>query len=44
MTRARWLACLHMGAYGACAYFTGFITRGPLLARRILDGLVKAKK
>src|SRR5262249_17817848 len=28
----------------ACAYFTGFITRGPLLARRILDALVKAKK
>ena len=28
----------------ACAYFTGFITRGPLLARRILDALVKAKQ
>jgi len=34
---------LEAGA-AACAYFTGFITRGPLLARRILDGLVKAKK
>jgi len=28
----------------ACAYFTGFITRGPLLARRILDALVNIKK
>jgi dihydroorotate dehydrogenase len=28
----------------ACAYFTGFITRGPLLARRILDAIVKASR
>ncbi|OGL14629.1 MAG: hypothetical protein A3K12_14620 [Candidatus Rokubacteria bacterium RIFCSPLOWO2_12_FULL_71_19] len=28
----------------ACAYFTGFITRGPLLARRILDGLLAVGK
>jgi len=28
----------------ACAYFTAFITRGPLLARRILDALVNMKK
>ena len=28
----------------ACAYFTGFITRGPLLARRILDELLGARK
>src|SRR6266498_2305292 len=28
----------------ACAYFTGFITRGPLLARRILDALVNIEK
>ena len=28
----------------ACGYFTGFITRGPLLARRILDALVKASR
>ncbi len=28
----------------ACAYFTGFVTRGPLLARRILDSLVDAPK
>ena len=28
----------------ACGYFTGFITRGPLLARRILDALVKARR
>ena len=28
----------------ACGIFTGFITRGPLLARRILDGLQPAGK
>ena len=28
----------------ACGYFTGFITRGPLLARSILDALVKASR
>ena len=28
----------------ACAYFTGFITRGPLLARRMLDAIVKAHR
>jgi dihydroorotate dehydrogenase (NAD+) catalytic subunit len=27
----------------ACAYFTGFITRGPILARLILDALVDTK-
>jgi dihydroorotate dehydrogenase (NAD+) catalytic subunit len=27
----------------ACAYFTGFVTRGPILARLILDALVEAK-
>jgi dihydroorotate dehydrogenase (NAD+) catalytic subunit len=32
------LACLRAGAT-ACGYFTGFITRGPLLARQILDRL-----
>ena len=36
-------AALDAGAK-ACAYFTGFITRGPLLARRILDELVRARK
>jgi len=35
------LQTLQAGAT-ACGYFTGFITRGPLLARRILDALVKA--
>jgi dihydroorotate dehydrogenase len=35
------LQVLQAGAT-ACGYFTGFITRGPLLARRILDTLVKA--
>ena len=35
------LQVLQAGAT-ACGYFTGFITRGPLLARRILDALVKA--
>jgi dihydroorotate dehydrogenase len=34
------LQVLQAGAT-ACGYFTGFITRGPLLARRILDALVK---
>ncbi|HKZ05029.1 MAG TPA: hypothetical protein VJU81_06110 [Methylomirabilota bacterium] len=28
----------------ACGYFTAFITEGPLLARRILDGLLAARK
>jgi dihydroorotate dehydrogenase len=28
----------------ACAYFTGFITRGPFLARRMLDAIVKAHR
>ncbi|MGH7300042.1 MAG: quinone-dependent dihydroorotate dehydrogenase, partial [Candidatus Rokuibacteriota bacterium] len=28
----------------ACGIFTGFITRGPLLPRRILDGLSPAEK
>jgi len=37
------LQALRAGAT-ACAYFTGFIARGPLLARRILDALVKAKQ
>jgi dihydroorotate dehydrogenase len=32
------LAAFRAGAT-ACAYFTGFVTRGPLLARRILDAL-----
>ncbi|OGK79389.1 MAG: hypothetical protein A2X52_22705 [Candidatus Rokubacteria bacterium GWC2_70_16] len=32
------------GGATACAYFTGFITRGPLLARRILDGLLAVGK
>jgi dihydroorotate dehydrogenase (NAD+) catalytic subunit len=32
------LAALDAGAT-ACAYFTAFVTRGPLLARRILDAL-----
>jgi len=36
-------AALAAGA-NACAYFTGFITRGPLLARRILDGLLAVRK
>ena len=33
------LAVLDAGAT-AVSYFTGFITRGPILARRILDALV----
>jgi dihydroorotate dehydrogenase len=37
------LRALQAGAT-ACGYFTGFITRGPLLARRILDALVKASR
>ena len=37
------LQALQAGAT-ACGYFTGFITRGPLLARRILDALVKAPR
>jgi dihydroorotate dehydrogenase len=28
----------------ACGYFTAFITEGPFLARRILDGLLAARK
>jgi len=28
----------------ACGYFTGFITRGPILARMILDALVDARR
>ncbi len=37
------LQALQAGAT-ACGYFTGFITRGPLLARRILDALVNASR
>ena len=37
------LEALQAGAT-ACAYFTGFITRGPLLARRILDTLARARR
>ncbi len=37
------LRVLQAGAT-ACGYFTGFITRGPLLARRILDALVKVSR
>jgi dihydroorotate dehydrogenase len=37
------LQVLQAGAT-ACGYFTGFITRGPLLARRILDTIVKARR
>jgi dihydroorotate dehydrogenase len=37
------LQTLRAGAT-ACAYFTAFITRGPFLARKILDALVKAKQ
>jgi len=36
-------AVLDAGAT-ACAYFTGFITRGPHLARSILDALVDARR
>jgi dihydroorotate dehydrogenase len=35
-------ALLDAGAT-AVGYFTGFITRGPLLARRILDELLRAR-
>jgi dihydroorotate dehydrogenase (NAD+) catalytic subunit len=35
-------AALAAGAT-ACAYFTGFITRGPILARLMLDALVSAR-
>jgi dihydroorotate dehydrogenase len=28
----------------ACGYFTAFVTEGPLLTRRILDGLAAARK
>jgi dihydroorotate dehydrogenase len=28
----------------ACAYFTGFITRGPILARLVLDDLLRSRK
>ena len=37
------LQALQAGAT-ACGYFTGFITRGPRLARTILDALVKASR
>jgi len=37
------LQALQAGAT-ACGYFTGFISRGPVLARRILDALVKASR
>lgn len=40
---ARARAALEAGA-DACGYFTGFVTRGPLLARRILDELVRARE
>jgi dihydroorotate dehydrogenase len=36
-------AALTAGA-NACAYFTGFITRGPILARLILDALLDARR
>jgi dihydroorotate dehydrogenase len=36
-------AALDAGA-NACAYFTGFITRGPALARLILDALLEARR
>jgi len=36
-------AALGAGA-NACAYFTGFITRGPILARLILDALVESRR
>jgi dihydroorotate dehydrogenase (NAD+) catalytic subunit len=39
----RALQALGAGAT-ACAYFTGFITRGPILARLILDTLIAARK
>jgi dihydroorotate dehydrogenase len=35
------VAALRAGAT-ACSYFTGFITQGPLLARRILDAVVRS--
>jgi len=35
-------AALAAGA-NACAYFTGFITRGPILARVILDALLEGR-
>lgn len=37
------LAALAAGAT-ACAYFTAFVTEGPLLARRILDALLAVRK
>ena len=36
-------AALAAGA-NACAYFTGFITRGPILARLILDALLEGRR
>jgi dihydroorotate dehydrogenase len=36
-------AALAAGA-NACAYFTGFITRGPILARVILDALLESRR
>ncbi|PWU17052.1 MAG: hypothetical protein C5B48_16465 [Candidatus Rokuibacteriota bacterium] len=40
---AKVLAALAAGA-NACAYFTGFITRGPILARLCLDALLAARR
>ncbi len=40
---AKACAVLEAGA-NACAYFTGFVTRGPMLARLILDAIVQARK
>src|SRR6266542_280359 len=38
-------ACRALSAgANACAYFTGFVTRGPILARLILDALLDARK
>ena len=37
------LAALAAGA-NACGYFTGFITRGPILARLILDALLRTRQ
>ncbi len=36
-------ALLDAGAT-AVSYFTGFVTRGPMLARRILEGLLAARR
>ena len=38
-------ACAALGAGAtACAYFTGFITRGPILARLMLDALASSRQ